>query len=90
MALWFDLLKTPMAAPETAELRRDRKMWQLLCLLSAAAVFQIGPLVYLFGKPAAVVVALLLGATLMKTVFYLLRKQKADNAYLDAVTEDVA
>ena len=38
MPLWLDLLRTPMAAPETRPLRRLRLAWQALCLTSAAVV----------------------------------------------------
>ena len=38
MPLWLDMLRTPMAAPETRDLRRLRRIWQVLCLLLAATV----------------------------------------------------
>ena len=44
MPLWLDLLRTPMAAPETVPLRAKRRTWQLLCLSTALAVGLITPL----------------------------------------------
>ena len=41
MPLWLDLLKTPMAAPETAELRGMRRTFQILCVASAVGVLAI-------------------------------------------------
>ena len=38
MPLWLDLLRTPMAAPETGALRRMRLVWQGLCLSVALVV----------------------------------------------------
>ena len=44
MPLWLDMLRTPMAAPETRDLRRLRRIWQVLCLLLAASVAGLQPL----------------------------------------------
>lgn len=88
MPLWLDMLRTPMAAPETPALRADRRIWQALCVASAAAVLMIAPLTKLLGSAAAVLAGALLAMTAIKTGFYLLRKKSADDRYLDAVTED--
>ncbi|RSV34675.1 hypothetical protein CA234_20885 [Sphingomonas sp. ABOLE] len=88
MPLWLDMLRTPMAAPETRALRADRRIWQVLCVASAATVLLISPLTKLFGSAAAVLVGALLAMTAIKTVFYLARKKSADDRYLDVVTED--
>ncbi|MBB3588677.1 MULTISPECIES: hypothetical protein [Sphingomonadaceae] len=86
MPLWLDLLKTPMAAPETAELRGMRRTFQFLCVASAVGVLAISPLVKLFGRPASFVVAAVLATTALHTALYVFRKNRADNAYLDAAT----
>jgi homoserine kinase len=88
MPLWLDMLRTPMAAPETPALRADRRIWQALCVASAAAVLLIVPLTKLLGSAAAVLVAALLAMTAIKTCFYLARKKAADDRYLEVMTED--
>ena len=52
MPLWLDLLRTPMAAPETRPLRRLRLAWQALCLTSAAVVGFFSSLRHAIGRPA--------------------------------------
>ena len=84
MPLWLDLLRTPMAAPETDDLRAMRRTFQFLCVASAFGVLAISPLVRLFGRPASFVVAALLITTALHTALYVFRKNRADNAYLDA------
>ncbi|MES3093405.1 hypothetical protein O6027_17715 [Sphingomonas aerolata] len=84
MPLWLDLLRTPMAAPETNDLRTMRRTFQVLCVASAIGVLAISPLVRLFGRPASFVVAALLMTTALHTALYVLRKNRADNAFLDA------
>lgn len=82
MPLWLDLLKTPMAAPETTELRGMRRTFQVLCVASAVGVLAISPLVKLFGRPASFVVAAVLATTALHTALYAFRKNRADNAWL--------
>ncbi len=82
MPLWLDLLRTPMAAPETEDLRAMRRTFQFLCVASAIGVLAISPLVRLFGSPAPFVVAALLITTALHTAHYVLRKHRADNAWL--------
>lgn len=84
MALWLDLLRTPMAAPETDDLRFMRRTFQVLCVLSAIGVLAISLLVRLFGRPASFVVVALLIMTALHTALYVFRKNRADNAFLDA------
>ncbi|MDJ0277640.1 hypothetical protein QLH51_12620 [Sphingomonas sp. 2R-10] len=84
MPLWLDLLRTPMAAPETDDLRMMRRTFQILCIASALGVLAISPLVRLFGRPASFVIAALLITTALHTALYVFRKNRADNAYLDA------
>lgn len=85
MPLWLDLLRTPMAAPETPVLRRMRFAWQGLCLASATVVGLFGPIHRAVGRPAALAAATLLMATVTCTVAYLLRKQRADKAFLETI-----
>ncbi|BBF72623.1 hypothetical protein EWH08_19095 [Sphingobium indicum] len=88
MPLWLDLLRTPMAAPETSDLRRMRRTWQALCILLALVVGGFGPLRQWVGRPAVAAVALaLLVGTALYTALYLARKQRADTAYLDQLGE---
>lgn len=84
MPFWLDLMRTPMAAPETNDLRVMRRTFQLLCILSALGVVAISPLVAVFGRAAAFVVAALLATTALHTALYVFRKNRADNAFLAA------
>lgn len=88
MPLWLDMLRTPMAAPETADLRRLRRTWQILCLLLGASVLALQPLLRLLGRAAPCAIAALLVAALLTTALYLARKHRADTAFLDAAGED--
>ena len=82
MPLWLDMMKTPMAAPETDDLRAMRRTFQILCVVSALGVLAISLLVHLFGKPASFVVAALLATTALHTALYVFRKNRADDAWL--------
>jgi len=89
MPLWLDLLRTPMAAPETDQLRGMRRTWQVLCVACAVCVLAISPLVALLGRPASFATAALLLTTALYTTLYVFRKNRADNAFLAAaVSED--
>ncbi len=88
MPLWLDLLRTPMAAPETEDLRAMRRTFQFLCVASAIGVLGISPLVRLFGRPASFVVAALLIATALHTALYVYRKNRADNSFLAAAVSE--
>lgn len=90
MPLWLDLMRTPMAAPETDDLRAMRRTFQILCVASAIGVLAISPLVQLFGRPASFVVAALLITTALHTALYVFRKNRADNAYLAAAVSEEA
>ena len=85
MPMWLDMLRTPMAAPETERLRSMRWTWQLLCLLCAVGVLAISPLVALLGRAASFAVAALLATTALYTALYVFRKNRADNAFIAAV-----
>lgn len=83
MPLWLDLLRTPMAAPETPVLRRMRFTWQALCVSCALIVGLISPLRDTVGRVAPIGAALILLATVAYTCLYLFRKQRADRTFLD-------
>ena len=85
MPLWLDLLRTPMAAPETPALRRMRRRWQALCVLLAFGVLLVGPLERLLGRAGVCAVAALLAGTLLQTALYWWRKTRADAAFLEDV-----
>ena len=83
MPLWLDLMRTPMAAPETRRLQRMRIAWQLLCLFTALSVGLIGPLRAVLGRGAPGLAAVLIVLTLIQSLVYWVAKQSADNALLD-------
>ncbi|CUS45604.1 hypothetical protein MGWOODY_Smn909 [hydrothermal vent metagenome] len=83
MPLWLDLLRTPMAAPETRALRRMRLIWQALCVTCALVVGLISPLRHAVGRAAPIGAAVVLLATSAFTCLYLFRKQRADRAFLN-------
>ena len=87
MPLWLDMLRTPMAAPETVGLKRLRFVWQGLCLTLAASVAGLEPLRAILGRGAPCMVAILLVMTLLATLIYLRRKHHADTAYLATLGE---
>lgn len=87
MPLWLDMLRTPMAAPETIRLRVMRLAWLSLCVALAGSVILLEPLQDHLGKAAPCMIALLLTATLTLTIVYLRAKQRADAAYLDQLGE---
>ena len=86
MPLWLDLLKTPMAAPETPRLKAMRRTFQVLCILCALTVAFVSPLTAILGRFAPVGIAALLISTAVYTALYVVRKNRADQAWLDAAT----
>lgn len=88
MPLWLDMLKTPMAAPETDRLRSMRRTWQVLCVLCAVGVLGISPLVALLGRAASFSTAALLATTALYAALYVFRKNRADNAFLVAARSE--
>lgn len=87
MPLWLDMLKTPMAAPETPRLKAMRHTFQMLCLLCALGVGFIAPLEVWLGRIAPIAVGVLLLATAAHTALYVVHKNRADTAFLDAATD---
>ena len=87
MPLWLELLRTPMAAPESRSLRRMRFTWQGLCLSLALGVGLFTPFHRMAGQLAPILVAVLLLVTALYTWFYLARKQRIDTAFLERAGE---
>jgi len=83
MPLWLDMLRTPMAAPETTALRRMRLTWQLLCLALAISIIWHEQLRGAFGRAVPCATAALLVATGLWTLVYLMRKHRADTDYIE-------
>jgi len=86
MPLWLDLLRTPMAAPETSRLKPMRRTFQVLCILCALTVAFVSQLTAILGRIAPIGIAALLVSTAVYTAFYVVRKNRADQAWLDAAT----
>lgn len=82
MPLWLDLLRNPMAAPETRRLKRLRRTWQSLCLALAGSILGFGMLQALLGAAAPILVFMLLVLTLAYSGLYWGQKHQADSAYL--------
>lgn len=87
MPLWLDLLRTPMAAPETARLRRLRMVWQGLCVLTAVCVAFFSPIHELMGRTAPYLAAIILALTVLQSLVYWFAKQRADNRLFDSGEE---
>src|SRR3546814_12258295 len=83
MPLWLDMLRTPMAAPETIRLRVMRLAWLSLCVALAGSVILLEPLQAHLGKAAPCMIALLLGAAFNITIVYLRAKQGDAGAQRD-------
>jgi len=80
--LWLDLLRTPMAAPETRTLRRMRRTWQALCLTLAGSIAGFGMAQALLGSLAPGLVFILLVVTLLYSGLYWGHKHQADARHL--------
>lgn len=82
MRWWLDMLRTPMAAPETQALRRSRHLWQFLCIALAASILCLRPLRAHVGAGAGLVCATLLLAAIVCGLRYFRAKNAADDAWL--------
>ncbi len=89
MSLWLDMLRTPMAAPETRTLQRQRHLWQLLCIALAVSILCLQPLRAFAGNAAGLVCAVLLLAVLFCGIRYFRAKSIADDAWLSDRHEEV-
>lgn len=88
MPLWLDLLRTPMAAPESPSLRRMRLTWQALCVSVCVSILALGPLKAALGRTAPALILVLLFACFALGTVYFLTKHRADMAWLDRDEEE--
>lgn len=82
MPLWLELLRTPMAAPETSGLRRMRLVWQILCLSLAATLISLEEIQAAAPHLAVPLAGALLVAVVLHTAVYWSRKNRADRALI--------
>jgi uncharacterized membrane protein len=82
--MWLDILRTPMAAPETPALKAMRLaiLWSAIGL--AIAICALQPLRAVLGAGAGGALAGLVLALVVLVPVYVIAKNRADNAYLDA------
>jgi hypothetical protein len=81
--IWLEMLRTPMAAPETRVLRAMR-LTILACLsLLAMTILALAPLRSAIGVGAGGIAAGLLAALAILVPVYATAKNRADDAYLD-------
>lgn len=88
MPLWLDLLRTPMAAPESGSLRRMRRIWQALCIMLGVSILALDPLKATLGRTAPALIAALLFACVAVGLAYFLTKHRIDQAWLDRKEEE--
>ena len=87
---WLDFLKTPMAAPETPGLRMLRMSVRLIACALALSIVLLRPLRAALGAGAGGSIAGLLIALAILVPIYVVRKNRADESYLDALVRDRA
>lgn len=87
MPLWLDLLRTPMAAPETVTLKRMRRTWQGLCVVTALWIGLFGPIHRALGLLAPAIAMGMLVGTALYSGLYLSRKHRADTLFLEKIGE---
>ena len=82
--MWLDILRTPMAAPETPALKAMRLaiLWSAIGL--AIAICALQPLRAVLGAVAGGALAGLVLALVVLVPVYVIAKNRADNAFLDA------
>lgn len=82
--MWLDILRTPMAAPETPALKAMRLaiLWSAIGL--AIAICALQPLRAVLGAGAGGALAGLVLALVVLVPVYVIAKNRADNAFLDA------
>ena len=82
--MWLDMLRTPMAAPETPALKAMRLaiLWSAIAL--AVAIYSLQPLRTALGAGAVGALAGLVLALVVLVPVYVIAKNRADNAFLDA------
>ncbi len=77
----LEFMATPMAAPETAALRRLRWAWVALCVSLCAGVGMIGFWTRIFGLWASAAILVLAIATVWIGWIYFTAKNRADAAW---------
>lgn len=86
MPLWLELLKTPMAAPETKLLKRMRLAILVICALLTGSLTCLAPLLGVMGTGVGGLVAALLVILFFLAPTYIALKNRADNRWLDEQT----
>ena len=81
----LDILRTPMAAPETRALKVMRMAILAICGVLVVSIAAIDPLRAVIGIGAGAVVAGLLLALAALVPVYLVIKTRADDAHLSAL-----
>ena len=85
MPLWLDLLRTPMAAPETRSLKAMRITILTVCGLLLGSIAALGPLRAAIGSGAGAMIAAMLTVLTVTVPIYVFIKNRADNPYLNTV-----
>ena len=82
--MWLDILRPPMAAPEPPALKAMRLaiLWSAIGL--AIAICALQPLRAVLGAGAGGALAGLVLALVVLVPVYVIAKNRADNAFLDA------
>jgi hypothetical protein len=86
--IWLEFLKTPMAAPETSGLRTHRMVVLSLAVALALSIVFLKPMRIVLGAGAGGAVAGLLLALIVLVPVYVIRKNRADESYLDDLIRD--
>ncbi|WP_228244160.1 hypothetical protein [Porphyrobacter sp. GA68] len=87
MPLWLDLLRTPMAAPETRVLKSMRMTILVACGLLVGSIAALAPLRAAIGNVAGGMIAAELLVIAVLVPIYVVTKNRADNRYLDELGE---
>ena len=88
MPLWFDLLRTPMAAPETRRLKAMRMTILSICAVLLVSIAALGPLRAAIGIAVGGAIALMLAVLAVLVPIYVVTKNRADDRYLDALSAE--
>lgn len=81
--MWLEMLRTPMAAPETPVLKAMRLTILGCVSLLAMTILALAPLRSAIGVGAGGIAAGLLAALVILVPVYATSKNRADDAYLD-------
>lgn len=83
--MWLDMLKTPMAAPETPALKVLRLSILVMAALLVATILALAPLRAAIGNGAGSIAGVLLASLALLVPVYVIRKNRADEAFVDAM-----